>query len=191
VLVRNSALVDPLGLLAVGTVSQAPYAVPFSRLVLGTLPAAGDLPVRLMLAAMNASLVGILVIPAVEGYAQGSSGEPASSVCKKRLRHGENEFDLSYTTEIPILPCVGLGIIRAVDIASERILLTTPVDEQLLMAQNTKLLLVKGNGLQVPTALTYSPLLPCFPYMSSESAGEGSAQLRTRNNVKRRAQQQG
>jgi polynucleotide 5'-kinase involved in rRNA processing len=183
--IRNGAIVDPLGAVAVALVSQTPIIIPFERIVWATLPLCGDLPPRLLLAALNASLVGILVLPEVH-----SDELPSASRSRKRLRHPtEGEFEITYATDVPTAPCVGMGIVRAVDMKNQRLILTSPVAEELLTRPDTVLCLVKGNNLQLPTAMVYSPLLPVFPYMSSESTGEGSAQLRTRNNVKRRGQQ--
>jgi polynucleotide 5'-kinase involved in rRNA processing len=183
--IRNGAMVDPLGAVAVALVSQTPIIIPFERIVWATLPLCGDLPPRLLLAALNASLVGILVLPAVH-----SSERSIVAQSRKRLRHRtEGEFEITYATDVPTAPCVGMGIVRAVDMKNQRLFLTSPVAEELLTRPDTVLCLVKGNNLQLPTAMVYSPLLPVFPYMSSESTGEGSAQLRTRNNVKRRGQQ--
>lgn len=210
--IRNGALIDPQGSLALRLLAQPPYAVPFSHLSLGTIPTAGDLPARLMLAAVNASLVGIVAfedlppsatsasVSAGVNVSAGASGELSEgsiNLCemhhrsKKSFRLGGVEFQLSCLDQYPVARCIGVGIIRVVDIPNQRIILCTPVDGALLTAPQTKLCLLKGNNLSLPAMLTYSPLLPTFPYMSSESSGEGSAQLRTRNNVKRRAQHQG
>ena len=185
VTVRNGSVGHPQGLLALRLLSVAPYAVPFSCVSLCSVPANGDLPARLVLAAMNAAVVGIVTYS--------TKNEELCDMFKsgkKRLRLGEQEFELSCPTTYPVAHCLGLGVIRAVDVPNQRILLTTPVPEDVLLAAGARLCLLKGNGLQLPASLTYAPSFPCFPYMSSESTGEGSAQLRTRNNVKRRAQHQ-
>lgn len=180
--IRGGAVVDPLGALAVALVSQAPVSVPFSEIVFATLPVSGDLAPRLMLAAFNASLVGMLVLP----------DDNSVALSTARLRHPSAvEFEITYASEVPVVPCAGMAIVRAVDVANQRVLLSTPVELESLVRPGCKLCLVKGANLQLPTALCYSPLLPVFPYMSSESTGEGSAQLRTRNNVKRRGQNLG
>lgn len=197
--IRNGALIDPQGALALRLLAQPPYAVPFSHLSLATIPSCGDLPDRLMLAAMNASLVGILIFEnsaasAAGGDELGDAGLDTHEMHVRNMRnfrHGGVDFQLCCLDQYPVSRCIGIGIIRAIDIPNQRIILCTPVDGALLTAPNTKLCLLKGNNLTLPSLMTYAPMFPAFPYMSSESSGEGSAQLRTRNNVKRRAQHQG
>lgn len=182
VLVRNGAIIDLQGQIALKFLSQTPYTVPFSKLILCMLPYSTDLPLRLFLSAINASIVGIQVLP-------DDFNTDTTSLLSKRLRYEGSEFDISIALEVPILPCAGLGVVRAVDIANQSLYLSTPLAEDILTKKNSRICLIKGNNMPVPTCIVYSPLLPCFPYMSNESSGEGSAQLRTRNNVKRRAQQ--
>jgi hypothetical protein len=215
VCIRNGAIVDPLGLLALRLVSLPPLLVPFAAVALGTLPVSADVPPRLLLAAMNGALVGIMRVEDTDR----SGSVPVSTVhvdqygeeqvvvedqevdliggSRKRLKLMEQEFDLSCLQDTcPPLLCCGIGVVRAVDIPNQRIVLTTPFDvasspHHLTRGKSAsfRLCLLKGNNFQLPSVLSYAPTFPCFPYLSSESAGEGAATLRTRNNVKRRGQQ--
>jgi hypothetical protein len=99
---------------------------------------------------------------------------------------------------------VGLAIVRAVDLLNRHLVVISPVDgDDLLVSsderdsrydhsvQDSRVVLARGtSGQQLPNVLLFATGLPCYPYLSSESAGEGSAKMKARNNVKRRSQQQ-
>jgi len=90
-------------------------------------------------------------------------------------RGGEGEAD----------ECLGLGIVRAVDPASESLLLVTPVPPAALARAAV---LLRGS-LELPVALLQpTPLTPASPYLGANAlrgAGAGNKQMRSRNNIKR------
>ena len=183
--VRTAALGDKSGALAFATMRAPAFAVPLRSVYLQTLHA--GLAPRLVLAALNASIVAITASPA--GPPEHSSvaltaerGEPLSvNVCSSHSLM-QRPDDLA--------PCVGLAIVRAIDPTNETIYLTTPVNPAEAFPPGHALRLVRGN-MSLPNAFVYAPNLPCYPYLSGECTGEGGALMKARTNVKRRSHQKG
>jgi hypothetical protein len=87
-----------------------------------------------------------------------------------------------------LAPCVGMGIVRCVDVARNLLYLVTPVPPAALRDASCHVVLVRS-GLQLPPALLYCPDgQPAHPHMSGEVTGEGAAAMKARTNVKRRSQ---
>mmetsp|Transcript_1689 Transcript_1689/g.1839 ORF Transcript_1689/g.1839 Transcript_1689/m.1839 type:complete len:916 (-) Transcript_1689:12-2759(-) len=213
--IRRGALVDIGGAIAIATMGAAPLSVHISQVVLKLQ--CGDIPPRLVLAAMNASIVGILcrdhLPPGSSGSVQTVKLKMPSLACnesydyeeesdtdeqinsrvdqKKEDIHIEIDYDgdNEVTSNAHPLPCIGLGIVRAIDIQKQLIYLITPVNPILLNEMKDKICLVRGH-LQIPSIMMFAPdVMPIHPYMSSEVTGEGSTAMKARNNVKRRSQQ--
>jgi GTPase SAR1 family protein len=51
-----------------------------------------------------------------------------------------------------------------------------------------KVLIVRGENVQLPAAFSYSPSSPMLPYYCGESVGEGSNEMKVRRTMKRRSQ---
>lgn len=162
--VQNGNLVDKNGDLALGLLQENSIVVPCESICLEAIGL--SVPPNLLPAAFNGALVGL----------HSESTE---------LR---NEASLSF---------LGLGIVKCIDFNKNNyfLIVPAPIRKQFFVdATGTtrlcrSLLLKKGIGLQLPTALLHSPLLPCFPYLSSEAAGEGAHKMKARNNLKRRSQE--
>ena len=81
--------------------------------------------------------------------------------------------------------CVGLGLVRSVDVAARTLLVLTPVHAQLLGSVN---LLLRGS-ITLPVELALDPSSPFrTPYVTTEALsalGTGGAVMRSRSNIKR------
>ena len=158
--IRKGALVDTAGAISLKFMESIPLGVRFSEIVLQVQ--SGSVPPRLMLAAMNASMVGIVYYPRhhAQQFTSTSSSSGVDCIRRVRLRsprchaasrqglfdregaNGEEEWkeeeDLSMSEfdiycnvgsesqeELPV--CLGLGIVRAIDIEERLIYLLTPL----------------------------------------------------------------
>jgi hypothetical protein len=192
--VRNGALTDKKGLAALALMSARTLAVPFQTVYLETM-AAGVAP-HLVLAAFNASLVALVASPQPPPHTRASlslaRSDAASAprvdfsllICTRGGGGGE-----AVGQEEPPAQCLGLGIVRAVDVPEGLLYLITPEDPASGFPSDHAKRLVRGS-LSIPTLLLHAPTLPCHPYLSGESAGEGGGLMKARNNVKRRGQHQ-
>lgn len=185
-----------------------------------------EVPARLALAAVNGSLVGILLTPAPapapaseaseEGGGAACGGAPGAAPWPAGVRRVDLSlpaasggrgggastrvcsilFDEAHSgggpTAAGLAPCVGLGIVRCVDVEKSLLYLITPTPPTVLRGEgsetSTHVILVRS-ALQLPPALLYCPDgQPAHPYMSGEVTGEGAAAMKARTNVKRRSQ---
>ena len=167
--IRKGALVDTAGSISLKFMESIPLGVRFSDIVLQVQ--SGSVPPRLMLAAMNASMVGIVYYPRHHAQQFTTTSSSSSGVdCIRRVRlrstrcyaasrqgpfdreggdainegctNGEeeweeeedvtmSEFDIYCNVgsesqeELPV--CLGLGIVRAIDIEKRLIYLLTPL----------------------------------------------------------------
>ncbi|KAJ1620061.1 hypothetical protein T492DRAFT_401103 [Pavlovales sp. CCMP2436] len=86
--------------------------------------------------------------------------------------------------ESPLADCLGLGIVRAIDVARGELHILTPLPLAQLQRVNT---VVRGN-LQLPAALIIGGAQPmaAMPYLTAESVtAAGAASMRSRNNLER------
>lgn len=161
--IRKGTIVDGTGALAVALMGCVPLGVHFSEVILQVQSM--SVPPRLILAAMNASIVGIvsyakdfdersvgirrvtLTSTGRGGLGGGgaeksrSSSDFGSSGCRSRsVLHDSNEevedgseFDITYNiadngSQYGDLPCcLGLGIVRAVDLERQLLYIITPL----------------------------------------------------------------
>lgn len=183
--VRRGSLVDPAGTLALAVMEFQPYRVSMSEVIFQVQSI--GLPPRLILAAMNASVVGIVC------HATVKRGEECSFIKKVRLSakpssveadadsmqiddeenraestlsngiqsrieiegggEGEEEgqgegseplnscdFEINYTIcddatcERDLPMCIGIGIVRAIDLENQLLYIMTPIDPSRLNA---------------------------------------------------------
>ena len=159
--IRSASVVDKHGVIATALCSLSAYGVPLSHVKMRYTGNGGTVHSDALPAVLNGSLVGILEAKETKSLkgAEGATGDQGG-----------------------LSRCLGLGIVRYVDERAKIILLITPVSP-LELPQN--LLLSKGS-MQLPLSMMYSPLMPVHPFMTSESAGDGSSKMKARNNVKRR-----
>lgn len=202
--IRQAAIVDYAGFIAFALISSSSssssqqYAAPFDTLAFRCMEACVSVVPRLVLAAFNASLVGIARLrhEAEEGEEDGAglSNSREFRAGDSGVRFSLDCIDGSGTGTGTCLPdctrleCIGLGIVRAVDVRSSCVYITTPADiVSAFNGDRDKVFLLKGS-LQLPLCFSYSPSLPTFPYMSGEVFGEGTASMKSRPNLKRRSQ---
>ena len=177
IFVRKGSLVDPLGTLALAVMELNPLRVSMTEVIFQVQST--GLPPRLILAAMNASIVGIVCHATTKNGEERSftkkirlSSKPSSMVTEtdrmqiddednrssstpsidldKKIEeevedvvetHIEElessssfEFEISYTinddaTSVRQLPmCIGIGIVRAIDLENQMLYILTPID---------------------------------------------------------------
>jgi len=217
--IKNGSLIDPNGVLALSMLALRPLSVPMSAVSLRS--AVTDIPPRLLLAAVNASLVGILANDSVNnpptvvrlGTASSTDGDATAG------RGGGFACDLDCSSRFVLQPCVGVGIVRDVDLAARCLHVISPCAPQLLGSDlsfgNTdySLHIPKGykgrsipnnypggslnnccllkSNIALPIGLLFAPDFPSNNYLSSDVSGEGAAAMKHRNNVKRKRQSAG
>ena len=178
---RSLQLLAYLGALPAGT-RRLPgdllgYAQPRWQSVIGTLLAAPPLAVSLsslldvvprghsrenLARALNASIVGLIRQRSAAGGAVGAPGWASHD-------------------------CVGLALVRSVDVASGTLFLSTPVPHD----QLTGVKIIARASLDLPLALLQpTALTPASPYLAADALKGGSAggkQMKSRNNLLRGA----
>lgn len=135
----------------------------------------GSVSPSLVLHAINGALVGLVVMPRqpYEGGGGGGGVEPPI---------GEGLVCLA---ETPLAPCVGLGIVRSVDVEKRVLYVLTPEPADVLKDVNV---LVVGS-LHLPMVMVYDPNWCSHPYFSSEVVGGGV--IKNRSNLLRKGGQNG
>lgn len=123
----------------------------------------GSVTPSLVLHAINGALVGLVAMPTHHQETEGegvtsSSGDGVDPV----IRAG-----LTCLAETPLAPCVGLGIVRSVDVQKRVLYVLTPEPLEVLRQVSV---LVKGS-LQLPMMMLYDPRWCSHPYFSSEAVG--------------------
>jgi hypothetical protein len=171
--ISNAAVSDPSGRIAEAMLRLLPYAIPFDSIAFRFLSHDTVSP-RLTLAAFNASVVGI------------TSNATAATAFHRFTMPSTNEFSLDIDSIRPddrasIRPCIGIGIVRVIDISEQTLCLISPA----LLDGQACLSLLRGS-LMLPTSLYYTPDLAIHPFMTAEIHGEGSNTMKPRTNVKRK-----
>lgn len=187
VYIRNGALADKQGTIASALLCTTTYSVPFQEVYLQVLGGA-EIPTRLHLALLNASFVAITAPEEPPRHAVASLSLSASSAAAAASSQTAATFSIKHVLASDaqaLSPCLGMGLVRAVDVTHERLLVITPTNPAALAGNVPAICLVRGN-IPLPTILVHAPSWPCFPYMSGESAGEGGGFMKARTNVKRR-----
>ena len=178
--IRNGTIVDSCGHISIALVKNMYFYAPFNKISIRVNNNTPGLAPRLILAAINASIVGITTHSSCTG------DKNVTLVCPT---NPSREFSVVYNTvnidDLQITPCLGLGIIRAVDTSTENLLIIPPLGGTLVEDSHAKLCVIRSN-ITMPNVFIYGSHLPFYPYMSSESTGEGSTEMKSRTNVKRR-----
>jgi hypothetical protein len=210
--VRRGSLVDPAGTLALAVMEFQPLRVSMTEVIFQVQST--GLPPRLILAAMNASVVGIVCHATVKRGEECSfikkvllSAKPSSvetdadrmqiddeenradSILLNDIqsnveigkgdveREGEGseqsntrEFEINYTIcddatcerELPV--CIGIGIVRAIDLENQLLYILTPIDPSRLNAlAGTSLLSLHSLSYELFFQLSlYSPAVSTF-----------------------------
>lgn len=205
VVIKNGNLVDSEGVIAVELLKISPISFNLTGIALRS--AVSDIPLRLMLAAINVSLVGLL-FPCASTTVQLSRNliyMPKShtfSISKQisDITNSQSSFAMDCSAEFILEPCIGVGIVRDVVIGEGdgNIIVTTceSVKNRLLSfleSNQYKPVVLMGCNIPLPSTLLYTTdfysedtTMPSYPYYSSESHGEGANAMKHRNNVKRK-----
>jgi hypothetical protein len=176
------------------TLMQLPsYRIPFSQCLF--LSAVHTLPMNQYLAAINGKLIGLSILTEDQTDALDvlRSQMQTISLSTKLRTSSTKEFDLQYLTDRTCFPCHAVGIIRAIDLEKEEIIVTLPPN--LPIPLNTSYgIITPSSNLPIPTfflpgsrTLTSSTMVwSSYPYFTNEMKGEGSKQIKPRGNLKRR-----
>ncbi|CAM9457960.1 unnamed protein product [Pylaiella littoralis] len=168
--VRGGKVYDQEHEVAALLAAASPRRVPWRAVQIRVM--VGSVSPSFVLHALNGALVGLVTMPKQPGGGGGvgfaGSAEPPA---------GEGLICLA---ETPLAPCVGLGIVRSVDVDKRVLYVLTPEPSEVLKDVNV---LVMGS-LQLPMVMLYDPSLCAHPYFSSEAVGGGV--IKSRNNLLRR-----
>lgn len=154
--IRNGSLRDKEHELANELAARRPRRVPWRTVKVSFT--AGHVPPDLTLHAVNGSLVGLVSAPATP--------------CELNDDVGAGPEGLRCLADTPLAPCLGLGLVRSVDVARQELYVLTP--EPLDLLRRVKVL-VKGM-IQLPADVLFNPDFCCCPYFSAESV-RGDVQL--------------
>lgn len=166
---RGGALYDKQHEVAALLSRRKPRRVPWRAVRIRVMN--GPVPPNLVLHAINGALVGLIADP--DPWNVG--GKAAS-----------NRFDtagegLVCLSETPLRPCVGLGVVRSVDVEQRVLYVLTPEPLEVLKGVNV---LVRGS-LQLPPDMLYDPNWCSHPYFSAEAVG--GEVIKNRNYLLRRS----
>lgn len=139
--------------------AMIPRRVPWGRVRVGIL--SGQVAPDLVLDAINGSVVGLLSTAATtSGLGRGSGDQcPVPG-------------ELACVAEAPLAPCLGLALVRSVDVPRRELYVLTPEPIERLKGVD---MLVRG-AVQLPNEVLYDPHMCCCPYFSAEGVG-GEVQL--------------
>jgi hypothetical protein len=168
--IKNGSVCDPDGVIATAVLAKTTMRASFNNTAL-TL-CTSEIHPRMLLAAFNVSIAGMVSLPA----------DFHTESVNLKLNH--KRFSVRHTAAAPLLPCVGVAIVRAVDIENKSLLLI-PTTFNRSSDDDNDILLVRSNT-QLPMVLQYTPGQPCYPYITGEIEGEGSAVMKARTNLKRK-----
>lgn len=165
---RGGALYDQQHEVAALLSRRKPRRVPWIAVRIRVMN--GPVPPNLMLHAINGALVGLVADPdprnvGAEAAGKGYDTTGGGLVCLE---------------ETPLRPCVGLGLVRSVDVEQRVLYILTPEPLEVLKEVNV---LVKGS-LQLPMDMLYDPNWCSHPYFSAEAVG--GEVIKSRNYLLRR-----
>lgn len=141
--------------------AKRPRRVPWRAVKIRVMT--GAVPPNLILHAINGALVGLVASP------EPWRGEADDNKNSNGGVHARGEGLLACLAETPLAPCVGLGLVRSVDVERRVLYVLTPEPVEVLKRVNV---LVKG-AVQLPNEMVFDPSFCSQPYFSSEVvAGE-------------------
>ena len=189
--IQNGTIVDKDGILSLALVRNESFQCAFDHILLGEV--SPSVHFTQLLAAMNLSIVGLCTADSSKKYNVRKLFFAVDDAVDKEILKGvfhcpDFSIKVSEPTTISakLEPCLGLGIIRHVDILQACLQVITPIDMEKEALVGSSWLLSKGRNLQLPLCLMYCPAFPSLPYLSGESTGEGSSQMKARSNIKRK-----
>ena len=178
---REKGLVDPSNVIGLTMASMLPYAVPFHAVKL--YPPSGLLDSVIEIEHMwgvNAELACNDVLDSLCGAIVGLC-------CESDPQDHQNKTMFNAGSGSPILPCVGLGILRSIDTNRKIFYVLTPVEPSLLRNVTSFV----GGNIGLPLECLYRGIYSdSFPYLSFGQAvtnpGLGSEVMKSRNNSGRK-----
>lgn len=161
VTLRGTTLYDQGYEIAALLAARRPRRVPWRAVQVRVMN--GSVTPSLVLHAINGALVGLVAMPTQHQEMEGEGGTSSSGDgVDPGIRAG-----LTCLAETPLAPCVGLGIVRSVDVQKQVLYVLTPEPLEVLRQVSV---LVKGS-LQLPMMMLYDPRWCSHPYYSSEAVG--------------------
>jgi hypothetical protein len=176
VTIRNGVVTDNEGVIARALRRITTTYIPFNKAVLSTL---AFVPPRLLLAAFNLSLIG-LVEPSTE--------DAANEVVSMALKLKEVVFSIKCQELLPMRHCSRIGIVRAIDLQTQQLLVIFPSEStegKPFQSLRDNCHLIRSN-IPVPIQLQYVANDVSYPYLTSEMEGQGNRIMKARTNVKRK-----
>lgn len=161
VALRGTTLHDQGYEIAALLAARRPRRVPWRAVQVRVMNA--SVTPSLVLHAINGALVGLVAMPTHHEEMKGEGGKSTSG---DSVDPG-NRAGLTCLAETPLAPCVGLGIVRSVDVQKRVLYVLTPEPIEVLRQVSV---LVKGS-LQLPMMMLYDPRWCSHPYFSSEAVG--------------------
>lgn len=177
----NGIINDPQGYLAYAMMRLKPFSIPFQNMNLISLQ--NEKATSMTIALLNASIVGILQ-PHVD-----VDVSLEFTIERFNDQRNDKKFELkmksSLDSDFTLPPCLGIGLVRSIDVSSQRLFVLTPINK--ISSIDNKVILARGS-IPIPSTLTNAPGLLCYPYATNEAFGEGSSNMKHRTNVKRHYQ---
>ena len=166
------------------------YIVPFDKVIFNSnrdeMVDENSMSNGNLLAAINGKVVGLSVLK--EGLIENMS------VVSKAMKYGgahpksqefsvgEN-FCLRVFAHFQSLDCIGIVLVRAIHLSQQCLILTIP---SMIKIPDGTIVLSTGVSLQLPNSFYCGFGFPTYPYLVSESRGEGSGNGKIRLSVKRK-----
>jgi polynucleotide 5'-kinase involved in rRNA processing len=204
--VKNNALInDEYGILTYQllTAPQSTFLIPFSKCLIHTNRQ--DISPMQLLHCLNRSFVSLSLYSLPASTTNQEISSPSALGWKKMViqdpssvtQHNDELVDMKtisiqYTTNMPLLKCIGMGIIRAIDLSRQVFVLASPCssffpqEESAGRHGSTVLVMTMQTNIQLPTMLINGSSLPFYPFATGEIHGEGSIQAKPRSNLKRK-----
>ena len=173
---RSGSLIDPSGIIARALFSGVTVAAPLDSIYLRYICA---VPANLSFALFNASLVAISTSDDI--------AMPPKTFSYITPEGDKKTFTCNCSGEyLELSPCLGLGIVKSIDLSSCSLALIVPERERFSLAKQESLTVLIRGSIQLPIIFIYDPSSPFLPYQTGELAGEGLNSMKARNNVKRK-----
>ena len=200
VYIKSGRLVDPFGIIATALLRSSMCSYPMSSSPLRLIPGS-TIPTNLFFAAFNAAIVGISTESLSDRCEHQSSFHQHVALVLRKGRIGSGDDDSSdlrmniavhnpcplCSESEDLLPSIGLGIVRAVDLANKLYHIIHPIELNPELNEETNVISLTKGYMQLPAVLLLTNLQSLSPYVTSDTVGEGSGIKATRSNVKRRS----
>lgn len=183
---KNATIVgSDNGALSLALLKIPPYFLPFQKVIFNCLNnyianPTESLSYSNFLKILNGSLVGISILNKdfVDGLSIFNSLDSVTD-------NYELTPSLTFTSSFCLPACNAVGLIRCIDIERKGLILISP--ESLPLNSESVIIITISKAIQLHGGLLHGFGWPVYPYFSSEVAGEGAIQSRSRPNLKRKS----